>query len=225
MQPEKELVTSFRPFLFFLAVSMKKTFFWGFVTILSQNVWYPKWFLECIGHSSSYLAKLNSSLELVFGAHVLHIFFPQNFSQWNTLKIDEVSISDLLSIWRYWITCVFKFQFRYLIASYTLEICLQSIFSINLAMTDWGRTADREVQEFEYLKTNRTSSAKLLRLFLQLLSAFLVKYIKIAGTSKESYPDVSLGNCQIFSSFPEEHSISNCFLNIARTCKVFLKFS
>lgn len=92
-------------------------------------------------------------------------------------------------------------------------------------MTDWGRTADREVQEFEYLKTNRTSSAKLLLLFLQLLSAFLVKYIKIAGTSKESYPDVSLGNCQIFSSFPEEHSISNCFLNIARTCKVFLKFS
>ena len=39
-------------------------------------------------------------------------------------------------------------------------------------MTDWGRTADREVQEFEYLKTNRTSSAKLLLLFLQLLSAF-----------------------------------------------------
>lgn len=110
-------------------------------------------------------------------------------------------------------------------ASYTLEICLQSVFSINLAMTDWGRTADREVKEFEYLKTNRTSSAKLLRLFLQLLSAFLVKYIKIAGPSKESYQDVSLENCQIFSSFSEEHSISNCFLNIARTCKVFLKFS
>lgn len=44
-----------------------------------QNFLFPEEFLECMGYISNYLTKINSVMELVFGAHFLHIFPKKHF--------------------------------------------------------------------------------------------------------------------------------------------------
>ena len=61
--------------------------------IFFQSIFFPKELLQCIGYISSYLPKLNSSLDLVFGPHYLYIFSKKIFQFY--ISIDEVSISEL----------------------------------------------------------------------------------------------------------------------------------
>ena len=55
-----------------------------------------------------YMAKLKRSLGLAFGAHFLHDF-PINFSLFNIISMDKVSISHLISFSRYQTKCAIKF--------------------------------------------------------------------------------------------------------------------
>ena len=75
---EALLVLEIFSFLYFFSV-LKLDFFWGFLIILFENIIFPKEFLQCIGCISSYLEKLNCGLELVSGAHFLHILSMKNF--------------------------------------------------------------------------------------------------------------------------------------------------
>ena len=60
-----------------------------------------------------YLAKLKRDSGLAFGAHFLHDF-PIKCFVFNTLSMDKVSMSHLISFSRYQTKCVIKFLFRLL---------------------------------------------------------------------------------------------------------------
>ena len=63
-----------------------------------------------------YLAILKSDLGLAFGAHFLHDFSIK-CSLFNTLSMDKVSMSHLISFSRCQTKCVIKFLFRRLMTS------------------------------------------------------------------------------------------------------------
>ena len=63
-----------------------------------------------------YLPKLKRGLGLAFGAHFLYDISMKMF---NTLSIDKVSMSYLLSFLRYQTKCVIKFLVRHLMMSQT----------------------------------------------------------------------------------------------------------
>ena len=63
-----------------------------------------------------YLAKLKRGLELAFGAHFLHDF-PKKCSVFNTLSMEKVSMSHLISFSRNETQCVIKLLFRQLMKS------------------------------------------------------------------------------------------------------------
>ena len=60
-----------------------------------------------------YLPKLKRGLGLAFGAHFLHDFTIK-YSVFNTLSIDKVSMSKLISFSSYQTKCVIKLLFRQL---------------------------------------------------------------------------------------------------------------
>ena len=60
-----------------------------------------------------YLAELNRGLGLAFGAHFLHDFTIK-YSVFNTLSMDKVSMSKLISFSSYETKCVIKLLFRQL---------------------------------------------------------------------------------------------------------------
>ena len=62
---------------------------------------------------SDYLAKLERGLWLAFGAHFLHDF-SMKCSVFNTLSMDKVSMSKLISFSSYETKCVIKLLFRQL---------------------------------------------------------------------------------------------------------------
>ena len=59
-----------------------------------------------------------------------HIFliFPKTRSLLNILSIDQLSISDLLSLSKYQTKCVFKFEFSQLMALQTLRFNFHHLF-------------------------------------------------------------------------------------------------
>ena len=65
--------------------------------------------MAVLGH----LPKLKRGLGLASGAHFLHDFSLQMFP-YNTLSIEQVSMSYVLSFSRYQTKCVIKFLFRQL---------------------------------------------------------------------------------------------------------------
>ena len=65
-----------------------------------------------------YLAKLKRGLGLAFGAHVVHDFsIKMLLFLFNTLSLDKISMSHLISFSRYQTKCVIKFLFRQLMTS------------------------------------------------------------------------------------------------------------
>ena len=75
-----------------------------------------------------YLEKLKRGLGLAFGADFLHNFcikFWIKCSVFNTLSIDKVSISHLISFSRYQTQFVIKSLFRQMMTSQTLRLFLK----------------------------------------------------------------------------------------------------
>ena len=75
-----------------------------------------------------YLEKLKRGLGLAFGADFLHDFcikFCIKCSVFNTLSIDKVSMSRLISFSRYQTQCVIKSLFRQMMTSQTLRLFLK----------------------------------------------------------------------------------------------------
>ena len=65
-----------------------------------------------------YLAKLKRGLGLAFGAHFVHDFsIKMLLFLFNTLSLDKISMSHLISFSRYQTKCVIKFLFRQLMTS------------------------------------------------------------------------------------------------------------
>ena len=77
-----------------------------------------------------YLTKFKKDLGLASGAHFLHNF-PIKCSLFNTLSIDKVLMSYLLSFSIYQTKCVIKFLFRQLVTSRTLR------FIFNQPLKQW----------------------------------------------------------------------------------------
>ena len=76
-----------------------------------------------------YLAKLKRGLGLAFVTHFLHDFLIKIFL--NSLSMDKVSMSCLVSFSRYQTKCLMKFLFRQLMASQI------STFSLDQASRQW----------------------------------------------------------------------------------------
>ena len=63
-----------------------------------------------------YIEKLERRLGVAFGAHFCMIF-PWKCSLFNTLSVDKVSMSNLISFSRYQTKCIIKFLFRQLMTT------------------------------------------------------------------------------------------------------------
>ena len=77
-----------------------------------------------------YLAKLKRGLGIAFGAYFLHDFSINMFGI-NTLSMEKVSMSHLISFSRYETKCVIKFLFRELMTAKTLR------FPLNQPLKQW----------------------------------------------------------------------------------------
>ena len=64
-----------------------------------------------------YFAKLKRGLGVAFSGHFLHDFSMKKCSLLNTQYMEKVSMSDLLSFWRYQTCVIFKFLYRQLMTS------------------------------------------------------------------------------------------------------------
>ena len=96
-----------------------KGFWWssfkGFWWYSFKISYFQKNFLHAMA-VLGYLPKLKRGLGLAFGAYFLHDF-PWKCSLFNTLLMDKISMSYLLSLTRYQTKYVIKFLFRQLMTS------------------------------------------------------------------------------------------------------------
>ena len=94
-----------------------------------------------------YLAKLKRGMGLAFGAHFVHDF-PEKCSLFNSLSMDKVSMSHLISFSRYQTKCVIKFLFGQLMTSQILRFFLDQPLKQWLT---WEKRGKTKIQKFKYL--------------------------------------------------------------------------
>ena len=125
--------------------------------ILFQNTLFAK---ECIGYILDWLPKLHRGLIVVSVTNFQHISL-RHFSLWayNTLRIDQVLISDLPCFLKSDTICVFKFPFRYMMTS--KRIYLQPVSSINFCWPQGKKEGKMKVEKTEYLDNQKSFFGKL----------------------------------------------------------------
>ena len=118
---------------------------------LFQNTFFLKNFLHTMAVLGD-LAKLRRGLQLTF-CEIICTIIPKKCSVFNTLPMDKVSMSHLISFSRYQTKCVIKFLFRQLMLSWSLR------FFLNQPLKQWLTGKKMGRPKYKNLNISRATRA------------------------------------------------------------------
>ena len=149
MWPEEQLVTSSIPLLFLIFLSIKRDWV---EKKKNQNNFFLKEFLACnccFGLFSKIKKGSGASFWCTFSAW----FFHKNVPYFNSLWMDKVLMSHLISFSRYQTKCVINFLIRQLMTSLTLR------FFLGQPPKQWLTEINRGRRKYKNLNISRTKRA------------------------------------------------------------------